>query len=520
MNFIKNFFKKYRLFLNNNEKKFILNNSKFSTFNPKKKTIIFVFNYDYYFLLLYKNLINEKNLLKNYNIVGIWSTNVYPNKNKNSLVYKLKLVLNIIYDLIIFYKCKKIYSSIGFSKFYHYNFSYYFRKKIKVSNKEFEFQNLSELIQYKFDDIWLGDLIHDTFVKFTSNPTVDINHPILKKIIRKSISTLEFIKELDNDLNFKILISPYSSYLSFGPIVRYSSINNKEVFTCGSMFSYFKKIFPSRPLHSENSLNFKKMFENLENKNEKIELSKKEMDKKFSGKKVMSNQYIAVNTYDEKFYKYDDERLNQLDGVVFLHDYFDAAHDQENLIFNNFYEWSEYTFNLIKNEKLNIGIKTHPNSVRDSKKAEESFKKKYQELIWIDSKVSNLNIFKKRNIKFGVSVNGSVLYELPYFNKLGISCGTNPTSAFDFNLNPKNLDEYKYFLKNAHKVNFKQIDLIEVYKMYYAYCMLNKDDISLVSRDLSLLSFKSKINYDDECLIKLDKLISEKLKRLDALKND
>ena len=112
------------------------------------------------------------------------------------------------------------------------------------------------------------------------------------------------------------------------------------------------------------------------------------------------------------------------------------------------------------------------------------------------------------------------MYELPYFNKLGISCGTNPTSAFDFNLNPKNLDEYKYFLKNAHKVNFKQIDLIEVYKMYYAYCMLNKDDISLVSRDLSLLSFKSKINYDDECLIKLDKLISEKLKRLDALKND
>ena len=110
----------------------------------------------------------------------------------------------------------------------------------------------------------------------------------------------------------------------------------------------------------------------------------------------MSNQYIAVNTYDEKFYKYDDERLNQLDGVVFLHDYFDAAHDQENLIFNNFYEWSEYTFNLIKNEKLNIGIKTHPNSVRDSKKAEESFKKKYQELIWIDSKVSNLNIFKKK----------------------------------------------------------------------------------------------------------------------------
>ena len=68
-------------------------------------------------------------------------------------------------------------------------------------------------------------------------------------------------------------------------------------------------------------------------------------------------------------------------------DYFDASHDQENLIFNNFYDWSEYTFNLIRNEKLNIGVKTHPNSVYESK-AEESFKKKYPDLIWINSKIS------------------------------------------------------------------------------------------------------------------------------------
>ena len=109
------------------------------------------------------------------------------------------------------------------------------------------------------------------------------------------------------------------------------------------------------------------------------------------------------------------------------------------------------------------------------------------------------------------------MYELPYFNKLGISCGTNPTSAFDFNLNPKNLNEYKYFLKNAHRENFKKIDIVEVYKMYYAYCMMNKDDINLVSRDLSLLSFKSKINYDDHSLVELDKLITENIKKSSRL---
>ena len=47
--------------------------------------------------------------------------------------------------------------------------------------------------------------------------------------------------------------------------------------------------------------------------------------------------------------------------------------------------------------------------------------------------------------------------------------------------------------------------------MYYAYCMMNKDDINLVSK-FKFTIFKSKINYDDHSLVELDKLITEKIK--------
>jgi len=512
------YFKKYRLFLSNYEKKFIKLNSNFSSYDKKKKTIVFIINYDYYFLLLYKNFIKEKRILEKYNIVGVWSTNIYPNNFKNFYLYNVKKILSIFYDLIIFYKCKKIYSSIGFSKFYHYNFSYFFNKTKKIENKKIIFNKLEDLIKFKYEGIWLGDLIHDTFIKFTSNPTVNLKHPVLKKIIKKSITTLDFIKKLDKDLKFKTLISPYSSYLSFGPIIRYSLKKDKEVYSCGSLFSYFKKIPTNRPLHSENSLNFMRMFDKLNDKKSKIMISKKQMDRKFSGKKVMSNQYIAVNTYDKKFYKFDDNRLNHLDGVVFLHDYFDAAHDQDDLIFNNFYEWSEFTFDFITKENLNIGIKTHPNSILESKKTENYFKKKYPNLIWLDHKISNLNIFKKKNIKFGVSVNGSVLYELPYFNKVGISCGTNPTSAFNFNLNAKSIDEYKHYLKNAHKKKFNIINKEDVYRMYYVYCMMNKDDIKLIASKVNLLSYKSKINFNGLDLINLNNIIEKEIYQLSQKK--
>ena len=317
---------------------------------------------------------------------------------------------------------------------------------------------------------------------------------------------------MDSILNYKILISPYSSYLSFGPLVRYSLKQNKEVYTCGSMFSYFRKLSYDRPLHGENSLNFINMFEKIEEKKSKINFAKEEMDKKFSGEKVVSNQYIAINTYDAKFRKYDDERLNNVNGVIFLHDFFDAAHDQENLLFNNFFEWAEFTLNFINKKKLAIAIKTHPNSIKDSKKTEAYFKKKYSNLIWLNHNISNLNIFNKQNIKFGVSVNGSVLYELPYFNKVGISCGTNPTSSFKFNLNPANIEEYKFYLENAQQKEFNKINIEEVYKMYYAYCMMNKDDVDLICRKINLLSYKSRINFDGSELIRLNNLIDDNIK--------
>ncbi len=82
------------------------------------------------------------------------------------------------------------------------------------------------------------------------------------------------------------------------------------------------------------------MFNSNQNKIKNETLLKKaksEMKEKFYGKKVISSQYLKINTYHKKYKKYSDSRLDNLDGVVFLHDYFDAAHDQENQIFQNFF---------------------------------------------------------------------------------------------------------------------------------------------------------------------------------------
>jgi hypothetical protein len=251
----------------------------------------------------------------------------------------------------------------------------------------------------------------------------------------------------------------------------------------------------------------------LQNKKNLINLAKQEMKNKFLGTTVSSNQYLKVNTYNIKNKIKLDKKLNNLYGVVFLHDFFDAPHDQDKLIFNDFFEWTIYTIDLIRKNNLSIAIKPHPNAISRSVDIENELIKKYPEITWIDRKISNVQIFKLKNFKFGISANGSVLYELPYFNKIGISAGTNPTSAFSFNKNPKSIKEYKKFIFDCH--NDKKINILkikdELFSMYYTYCMHDKDDVKTFARKINLLWEKVSLSESDTKLNIVDSRINNQI---------
>ena len=47
----------------------------------------------------------------------------------------------------------------------------------KFLNKKLKFKNKRELINFKLNNIWIGDLIYDTYLKVKNRPTIDINDP-------------------------------------------------------------------------------------------------------------------------------------------------------------------------------------------------------------------------------------------------------------------------------------------------------------------------------------------------------
>jgi len=226
-------------------------------------------------------------------------------------------------------------------------------------------------------------------------------------------------------------------------------------------------------------------------KNKKIlEFSRNDLLKRFSKKKKLKSNlsYLLTDTFDvKKNSKEEINKLRNIDGVLFLQDFYDSPHDWGNLAFNDFYIWTIFTLNIIRKYKLKIAIKPHPNSWHnspDSVVLYERLKKRYRNITWLNKDFPNKLIFKK--IKFGISGNGTVLFELAYHNIKAVSCGDYPGMDFNFTINAKNKKEYKKILLNIYKIqkpNYSQRDLLIYNFLYYYY---NLDAYESVARKIKL----------------------------------
>jgi len=203
-----------------------------------------------------------------------------------------------------------------------------------------------------------------------------------------------------------------------------------------------------------------------------VKIGLKKFSKRFIGSDdngVISS--LSVNPYKIKC----DSNYNyKLDGVLFLHDFYDSHKLYGEVIFNDFYEWTIYTLELIRKHKLNIGIKPHPHKLTiESDSAVEKIKFKYNDLKWLDPNVSN-NVLFKSGISFGISHHGTVLSELAYSNIVPICCSSNPTSSFGFTYEAKSIKEYKKLILNSRNLKIKNKN--DVGKFYYMHYINKKSD--------------------------------------------
>ena len=168
---------------------------------------------------------------------------------------------------IFFRKLKKIYNSFNaFKGLFELDFKYSKKEKeqyVKILEKICN--NKKKLISYKIDDIVVGDLIYDTYMRTTFKPTADLKSPEFINLFIRSHKIFYEIKKYFNRYNVVAVIPSHTFYVPYGIIMRFALNKNIPVYKIlsqdrGSIDFKLCKIYKNFPLEEQPFHKYKKIF--------------------------------------------------------------------------------------------------------------------------------------------------------------------------------------------------------------------------------------------------------------------
>jgi hypothetical protein len=389
-----------------------------------------------------------------------------------------------------------MYSSIGVTNFIdHSKLNIYSRISNFFTSISFylKLQSKKELLNYSYSDIKCGDLIYDTVVRFNSNkPTLKLNSFSLFLFLYNSINQIEFFKYFFKKINYSKAFFSQGVYIYHGiPLRVLASYNKGTVYTAGNFTQMFKLITNKHFYMMENFHDYKKTANSIDLGKNEIEQGLKKFEKRFKGKDDTGEyKHHKLNPYKE--YNKLVGKNRHFDGVLFLHDFYDAHKLYGKVLFNDHYEWTVFTLNLIRDNNLKIAIKPHPYQLPESLKAQKKIQSTYNELIWLDPLISNKTLID-RGIKYGITQHGTIISELAYFKINCIYCSENPVSPYNIGSYASSKEEYKNLILNANDLRLDTKIEEEVGEYYYIHYINKKSDYVLNNKCIDGINIK-KIN--------------------------
>ena len=418
-----------------------------------------------------KNFFSNKNLIliefnsfKTYHVGVAILANILANKFKANIACYPEISFHkfiegeptLINKLLFFFgkflKIKNfgIFYSFGTKKIFNVPInSPHSEQALKIKNKYLKKVRTKEkLVKFKLNNILIGDLIYDSFLKYYKKESVNILHSDFSYFFQKSIEYYLFWFYYFKDHNVKGVIAPQATYLSALPLRIGIYFNSKVIvadtqnlYALNKNRIYSHKIFPD----------FKKDLRKVEvkkNLSKGLSLAKKRIDLRLAGIPSVDIPYVNKSPYLKKnsFKKRILKKNNRLKILVAPHSFVDAPHALGNHLFPDYYEWLEYIFKLSKVTNYDWYIKCHPNFYDRKKdpsaKIVDSLCKKYPNINFLHPSTSHYQIISEK-IDYVITCNGTIAWEYPYLGIPAINGSTVSHYNFKFNYNPKSIRDLK-----------------------------------------------------------------------------
>ena len=477
---LKNIFLNFKL-----KKKFIKHNRNFffKNINNDKNIILVELNKLCEIHILYSylsNILADKFEAK---IIGYNTRYFY--KFKNLLIFIIKRFLKLDYFAI--------YKSFNVSEFFYPQ-----KKKIDKLKINKIFQNIKdkkELMQIEISSIRIGDLLYDAYLRKFNLPTVNIEDKKLIKFAYEFFSLFYFWENYLTVNSVKAVIIGDTSY-EFGIISRISIFKNIPTYVGAP--TRLLSVNKDNPNLFEMK-NYRQEFYEYDKKeiNSKINFAKQLVEKKFSGKRTVEN--LVSNLPNQQLFgkvKFNKKVIinnKRINCLIAAHHFSDAPHAWGDLLFDDFFEWTDFLGKLSNELDYDWYIKLHPLDFKENEKTIEYFLNKYKNFYLVPRNTSHTQLISE-GVDLVLTVFGTIGFEYAYHSIPVINASlNNPHISFDFNHNPKNITDYENSIKNFKKIkfNFEKNQFYEYYHMRYL------NNFYLFSDEISENTKKSIYDFDD-----------------------
>ena len=358
-----------------------------------------------------------------------------------------------------FGKYYNIFKSFGVNEFIRPKISTIIQKK---SEKEFKraqkLKSKKNILNFKINKILLGDLIFDTYLKNNNVNTIDLTDKKFWTFFHDCIKLYFFWTEYFNNNSIKSLIIVHSTYL-YGMPMRVAISKKIPVYRATyNQISFIDKINYHMGKHFNN---LPKIFSSFEEQKKKryLNLAKEKLEGILNYRKIIKLK----------------KKSHKISIMIAMHNFYDSPHVFGNMIFPDFFEWLSYLVKLSIKTDYEWYFKPHPDNNQEDIKIVSKILN-YNKNMKILSVKDDYAAVLKKGIDFVLTCYGSVGYEYSYLGCTVINaCKDNPHSAYQINLNPKSINEYKKIIINIsdYKINLNKKKILELFFLRKIYFISN-----------------------------------------------
>jgi len=306
----------------------------------------------------------------------------------------------------------------------------------------------ADLVGLTLDDVPVGDLIHDTYLRYKPAPFVDLRDEMLIQVIGKALLILARSAEYLRAHAPSLLLTTYTTYIEHGILVRLALRRGVRVFAVGAVDPFLREVELDFPNHGKDHTKYRRLFQQLapDEQRSARAAALRILQERFAGKIDPAIGYMKASSFGpvteedrrwrERFVSEPRHKV-----LVGLHCFFDSPHIYRDMLFADFHAWAEFV--LERTAKLGntrVYVKPHPNGLPGNDAIVRGLLARHPHAVEIPARLSN-RVIAESGFAAILTVYGTIGHEMSFHGVPVINAGDNPHAEYEFCLTPRSTEE-------------------------------------------------------------------------------